>query len=338
MDNLTRVRWNAYTAGLARANGGVDVAKKFNVTPSVQQKLEKKIQESSAFLQKINVVPVTQMMGQKLGLGMKGPIASRTNTAGDKSRKTKDVSVLDAQNYLCAKTNFDTHIRYDVLDMWAGFPEFATLVSQARLERCALDRQMIGFNGTHAAEDTDLVANPLLQDVNKGWLQQVREFAPERALIEGVGGSGKIKVGGVGNDFNTLDGLVYDLANTLLDPWNIGAPDLVVLLGRDLMHNKLFPIVDGQTAPTEMLAAGLVVSQARLANMQAVAVPFFPAKGLMVTSFKNLSIYWQKQGRRMHVQEKPEKDQVETYESSNDAYVVEDFGKLAMAENVEMET
>jgi len=337
MENLTRERWNAYTAGLARANGGVDVAKKFNVTPSVQQKLEKKIQESSAFLKRINVVPVTQQMGQKLGLGMTGPIASRTNTKGDKSRKTKDVSVLDGQNYLCSQTNFDTHIRYEKLDMWAAFPEFASMVSDMRFERCALDRQMIGFNGTHAAEDTDLEANPLLQDVNKGWLQLVREFAPERVLNEGATGSGKIKVGGVGSDFKTLDGLVYDLANTLLDPWHVGAPDLVVILGRDLMHSKLFPIVDGQSAPTEMLAAGLVVSQARVANMQAVAVPFFPAKGLMITSFKNLSIYWQKQARRMHVQEKPEKDRVETYESSNDAYVVEEFGKVAQAENIEME-
>lgn len=337
MEELSRKRWEAYVAGLAHANGGIDVTKKFNVAPSVQQKLEKKIQESSEFLKRINVVPVTQQMGQKLGLGMTGPAASRTDTTGANSRQTKDLSVLDGSNYLCVQTNFDTHLRYDKVDMWAAFPEFAAMVSAMRFERCALDRQMIGFNGISAAANTNLAANPLLQDVNKGWLQLVREFAPERVLAEGVAGSGKIKVGGVGSDFKTLDGLVYDIVNTLLDPWHIDAPDLVVLLGRNLMHNKLFPIVDGQTAPTEMLAAGLVVSQARVANMQAMAVPFFPANGLKVTSLKNLSIYWQKQGRRMHVQENPAKDRVETYESSNDAYVVEDFGKVAMAENIEME-
>jgi hypothetical protein len=33
-------------------------------------------------------------------------------------------------------------------------------VSAARLQRCALDRIMIGFNGTSAAAETDLAANP----------------------------------------------------------------------------------------------------------------------------------------------------------------------------------
>ncbi len=334
MHEMTRKRWNAYVAGLAAVNGGVDVANKFNVTPATQNKLEKKIQDSSEFLKRINVVPVTLQMGQKIGLGMSGPIASRTDTkSGAKSRTTRDMSVLDGSNYLCVQTNFDTHLRYDKLDMWAEVPEFASLISAARFERCALDRQMIGFNGTHAAVDTDLAANPKLQDVNKGWLQLAREFAPERVVSEVVQGSGKIKVGGAGSDYKTLDGLAFDLLQAL-DPWHRDAGDLVVMLGRDLMHDKLFPIVDGQTAPTEMIASSLVVSQKRVANLPAVTPPDFPSNAMQITSFKNLSIYYQKQGRRMHVKEAPERDRVETYESSNDAYVIEDFGKYALAENI----
>jgi P2 family phage major capsid protein len=335
MQELTRKRWNAYVAGLAASNGGVDVAAKFNVTPATQNRLEKKIQDSSEFLKRINVVPVTLQMGQKIGLSMSGPIASRTDTTGAKSRTTRDMSVLDGSNYLCVQTNFDTHLRYDKLDMWAEFPEFASLISAARFERCALDRQMIGFNGTHAAVDTDLVANPKLQDVNKGWLQLAREFAPERVMHEVVAGSNKIKVGGVGYDYKTLDGLAFDMLQ-LLDPRNREAGDLVIMLGRDLMHDKLFPIVDGQTAPTEMIASSLVVSQKRVANLPAVTPPDFPANAMQITSFKNLSIYYQKQGRRMHVKEAPERDRVETYESSNDAYVIEDFGKYTLAENIEL--
>jgi hypothetical protein len=75
-----------------------DVAKQFNVAPSIQQVLETKMQESSDFLSKINVTPVVESQGAKLGLGMSGPVASRTNT-DTADRKTRDVSTLDSKGY-----------------------------------------------------------------------------------------------------------------------------------------------------------------------------------------------------------------------------------------------
>jgi hypothetical protein len=47
-----------------------------------------------------------------------------------------------------------------------------------------------------------------------------------------------------------------------------------------------------------------------------------------------LSIYYQEGARRRHVVEKPELDRIENYESSNDAYVVEEYGMVAVAENI----
>ncbi|OAD81601.1 capsid protein [Comamonas thiooxydans] len=338
MRNDTRARFNTYVSGLAAANGIGDAAKKFAVTPSVQQTLETKIQQSSDFLKRINIVPVNEMMGQKVGLGVAGPIASRTKTAGAnaKPRTTKDISVLDETGYLCAQTNYDTHILYNKLDIWAKFPDFKNRLSGARIQRCALDRIMIGFNGLNAAAETDIANYPLLQDVNKGWLQNLREFAPARVMHEGVAGSGKIKVGGTGSDYKTLDGLVWDAHQTLLDEWHAESGDLVAIVGRGLMHDKLFPLVDGQDAPTEQLAAGIIVSQMRLGKLPAIKVPFMVPNGVLVTSFDNLSIYYQESARRMHVKEAPEWDRVETYESSNDAFVIEDLGKACLVENIEL--
>ena len=54
----------------------------------------------------------------------------------------------------------------------------------------------------------------------------------------------------------------------------------------------------------------------------------------MVTTFDNLSIYWQEGARRRNLKDAPERDRIENYESSNDAYVVEDYGRGAMAENI----
>ncbi|WP_258224511.1 P2 family phage major capsid protein, partial [Aeromonas sp. HMWF017] len=48
----------------------------------------------------------------------------------------------------------------------------------------------------------------------------------------------------------------------------------------------------------------------------------------------NLSIYWQIGGRRRHLEEQPSLDRIVNWESSNDAYVVEDYDCIAVAENI----
>ena len=337
MQKLTRQQYNQFLKDQAQLNGVESAAEKFAIEPSVQQRLETKIQESSELLKRINIVPVTEMEGEKLYIGVTGPTASRTNTQ-NKDRQTRDVKAMDGTKYRCEKTNYDTHTRYQTMDMWAKFKDFQPRLSRSIYERCALDRIMVGWNGTHVAEDTDLAANPKLQDVNIGWLQQLRNTAPERVLHEVVQGSGKIKVGpSAGNDYKTLDGLVYDAYKTLMDPWHAEAADLVAITGRDLMHDKLFPLVDGQKAPTEILAASIVVSQARLGRLAANAVPFFLPNAILITSWSNLSIYYQEGGRRRSILDNPKRDRVETYESSNDAFVIEDLGKAVLIENIEIE-
>ncbi|MDP3229391.1 MAG: phage major capsid protein, P2 family [Acidovorax sp.] len=333
MKNTTRQLYSAYLQDQAKLNGVQSVAEKYNVAPSIQQKLENRIQESSAFLKSINIVPVDEMQGAKLGLGTDGPVASRTDTT-TKDRVTRDASNLEGRGYVCVQTNYDTHIRYNKLDMWAKFKDFQLRIARAIQQQCALDRIMIGFNGTSAAADTNRVTNPLLQDVNVGWLQKLRSEAPARVLDTGAT-AGKVRVGATG-DYKTLDGLVYDAHKSLLEPWHAAAGDLVAIVGRGLMHDKLFPLVDGQDAPTEMLAADIVRSQMRLGSLGAITVPFVPEGSVLITSLSNLSIYYQEGGRRRHVLDNPKRDQIETYESSNDAFVIEDLGKACLIENIEI--
>ena len=165
MHPSTRAAVAAYCSQLAGLNGVGSVAEKFNVAPSIQQKMETKIQESSGFLKLINMVPVRDQEGEKLGLGVSGPVASRTDTKA-KDRQTRDVSAMDSTRYRCEQTNFDTHLDYRKLDMWTAFPDFQTRLRDAILQRQALDRIMIGFNGVSAAAETDLTAHPMLRRVD----------------------------------------------------------------------------------------------------------------------------------------------------------------------------
>ncbi|KVX12177.1 capsid protein [Burkholderia ubonensis] len=333
MKKETRLAFSKYAAQIAKLNDTADVSLKFAVEPSVQQTLETKIQESSAFLKNINVLPVTELEGEKLGLSVSGPIASRTDTT-KAARQPVDPTALDSSRYRCEKTDYDTAIPYRKLDAWAKFPDFQQRIRDVIINQNALDRIMTGWNGVKAAATTDKAANPLLQDVNIGWLQQYRERAAQRVLHEGKS-AGKVLVGKAG-DYENIDALVMDVVSSMIDPWFQEDTGLVVICGRELLHDKYFPIVNANQAPTERLAADLIVSQKRIGNLPAVRVPFFPKRSLMVTKLSNLSIYYQEGARRRTLKEVPERDRIENYESSNDAYVVEDFGCGCVAENIEL--
>lgn len=334
MRKETRIAFNGYMAQQAKINGVDSAAEKFTVAPTPQQKLEKAIQESNAFLKKINIIPVDEAEGEAILLGVNGPTASRTNTGAGNRRNPRDVSALGKDTYSCKKTDFDTAFPYAKLDAWAKFPEFQNMLSSSIAEQQGLDRIMIGFNGEQAATETNLGTNPLLQDVNIGWLAKVRVSAPDRVIDEGVAGSGKVTVGATG-DYKTLDGLVFD-AIQLLDPWHRKRPDLVVIVDRALLHEKQLKAIEkGAASNQEENAADEIVNKGRLGGLPIEDAPFFIEGGVLITTLKNLSIYYLASSRRRHLKDEPELDRVADYQSSNEAYVIEDLGCIALVENIE---
>ena len=290
------------------------------------------MQESSAFLSSINVYGVSEQSGEKIGIGIDGTIAGTTDTT-QQDREPRDPTGLDNRGYTCTQTNFDTGLRYQKLDQWAKFKDFQARIRDAIIRAQALNRIMIGWNGTSRAATSKPDINKLLQDVNVGWLQKMRLENPARVMKEVVDGSGKIQIG-AGKDFENIDALVVSMVNEFIEPWYQEDTDLVVICGRQLLADKYFPIINKTQAPTEMLAADIVTSQKRIGNLPAVRVPHFPPNGLLVTRLDNLSIYWQEGTRRRTVVDNAKRDRIENYESVNEAYVIEDLGCAAMAENI----
>lgn len=334
----TELVFTAYLQRQAQLNGttlsALMAGKKFTVTPAVAQTIEKRIQESSAFLTAVNIVPVINQIGEKIGLGVRGPVASTTDTTL-KDREPTDLSELTANDYHCQQTNFDTALPYAKIDMWAAFPNFQTLLRNAIIQRQALDRIMIGWNGVTREKTSDPVAHPLLQDVNVGWLQQYRNNAPARVM---AGGQDATKVViGPGGDYENLDAAVMDAVTNLIASWYQDDPKLVVICGRQLLADKYFPLVNKAQDNTETLAADVIISQKRIGGLQAVRVPYFPPNALMITRLDNLSIYWQKNTRRRLIVDNAKRDRIENYESVNEAYVVEDYEGGCIIENLELQ-
>ena len=346
MKKNTKFAFNAYLQQLARLNGVEveELSSKFTVEPSVQQTLEDEIQQSAAFLTLINISPVDEQSGQLLGLGVGSTVAGTTDTT-KQDREPTDPMVMEDVEYKCEQTNFDTVLTYAKLDLWAKFQDFQVRIRNAIIKRQALDRIMIGFNGLARAKTSNRTENPLLQDVNKGWLQKIREDAPDSVMgsttKDGVTTKGAVKVGKGASKldeggYENLDALVMDAVNELIDVVYQDDDDLVVVCGRELLSDKYFPLVNKDQDNSEKIAADLIISQKRMGGLQAVRAPYFPANALLITRLDNLSIYWQVDTRRRSVIDNPKRDRIENFESVNEAYVVENYRCAALVENIVM--
>ncbi|HEJ7816709.1 TPA: phage major capsid protein, P2 family [Serratia marcescens] len=343
MKKTTRFKFNAYLQQVAKLNGITDVGdvgKKFSVEPSVTQSLMNVVQESSEFLTRINMTPVAELKGEKVGVGVNGSIASTTDTDGGKERQTADFTSLESNKYECQQVNFDFHMRYNQLDLWARYQDFQLRIRNAIAKRQALDFIMAGFNGISRAATSDQTKNPMLQDVAVGWLQKYRNEAPARVMSNITGEDGAvvspvIRIG-KGGDYANLDAVVMDATNNLIAPWHQESPDLVVICGRKLLADKYFPLVNQEQPNTEAMAADVIVSQKRIGNLPAVRVPFFPANAIMVTTLENLSIYIMDESHRRHIEENAKRDRVENYESMKIDYVIEDYAAGCLIENIEL--
>lgn len=336
MRNETSQKFSQFLERVASLSGVSDATSTFTVEPSVQQTMEKKIQESSAFLSEINVQGVDEAQGERIGLGVSGPIAKRTDT--DKSERVpSDVSTLEGDRYECVSTEFDTHLKWATLDAWAHRKEFQQLIAQALTQQQALDRVMIGFNGVTAAPETDIQANTHLQDVNKGWIQKYRDHAPQRVLSEGSV-AGVVRVG-PGGDYANIDALIFDAVNAMIDPWHRENDQLKAIAARDLIADKYFAAMSQHAGtPTEVVAMqqDMQRSSVRFGGIGAARVPNMQANSIFITMPEMLSIYWQRGSRRRFIVNNPKRNRVEDYQTSNEAYVVEDFGAGCVIENIEL--
>ena len=172
----SRERLEQYFAMTAK-DSGAQVGELYTATPSAGQIMYNKIvEEGHLFLRMINVLPVTLVKGEKIGLSLSGRVSSRTNTEGGNERTPKHLAATDALGYECFPTEFDVALTYPQIDSWAKFPDFPERYMKAVHQAIGNDMVLIGWNGLFAASATNDFAYPLLQDVNIGWLKQIRDF------------------------------------------------------------------------------------------------------------------------------------------------------------------
>ncbi len=312
---------------LSKAYGVETVNKQFNITGPQETKLKAALLESVEFLSLITTMEVDQIKGQVVKVGNYSIATGRKG--GARFVTGQDV---DGHNYELTETDSCSVLTWALLSVWGNAGnqnQFMQLMNQNATKRFALDMLRVGFNGTSAAADTDPVANPLGEDVNKGWHKIVSEKAPGQIVTADMyfdpDGSG---------DYATLDAIATELKNTLIHPALRSDPRLVVLVGSDLTATAQTSMMNKANTPSEKVAAQKMDKQ--IGGMTAYTPPFFPGRRIVVTFLSNLHIYTQKGTKQRKSENVEDRKQYEDKYWRNEGYAVEEFEAYAAVDETAM--
>jgi P2 family phage major capsid protein len=331
LSNAARLQVTAMYAAIA-ATYGADNVENFTATASLTQELNDKIvEDGNPFLSLISTNPVTEVAGEKIGLSLSGRVSSRTDTSGVGERSAKRLLALDNEGYELKQVDSDVALTYAQIDNWSKFKDFRDRYGKAVRLAIGNDRLQAGWTGTSAAATTVIGDNPLLQDLNPGWLYKIRNWNTASQYLIGTEGE-PIELGGV--QFPNLDSLVHE-AKQLIPVWNRKRPDLVALISDDLMANQeaVYYAENGGTPTEKILLNNGIISRA-YGGLPSVVPPFFPDGTILITPLKNLALYFQDSSWRRQMMDNPKKNQFEDYNSRNEGYVVEDYEMTALLENI----
>ena len=315
-----------YATQVATTGGVTNAEKLFSIAPPIETKLRAAIHHSDAFLSMISVMPVQQITGQVVDVGVDALLTGRKANG----RFVNELGNT-GNTYTLTETDSCGAIKWAMLTQWANAGntgEFVKLMNAAMTRAFALDMLRVGFNGTSIATTTNPETSPLGQDINKGWLTIAKEKQPVQVLASAILDS----TGTVEDSYKNLDSLVQDLINTTIHEVHRQNPDLVVLVGSDLVASEQHRLLELADSPTEHKAAQSLAKT--IAGKKAYTPPFFPATQVMVTTTKNLQIMQQTGTQWRKSRNEEDRKQFENSWLRMEGYAIGDLDKFAAIESV----
>lgn len=280
-----RQRLTGYVTALAQSYGITDTRQFFALTDPQDIALRDAIMHSDEFLGHLTMETVDQLKGQVVVTGAPGLYTGRLQNA----RFSREMGV-DGNQYELVEMDSGSYLPYHTLTTWANAGsdnEFYNRIQTFSNRSFAHDILRIGFNGTHAALNTDPATYPRGEDIAPGWHQIVKDRAPGQIVSTAT----TVDING-GGDFTGLDAMANDARNTLIAEELRDSPDLVVLISRDLLTAETTALLNQIDKPTEKVAAAMMNRQ--LAGMDVYTPPFLPDGRLIVTTLWNLHVYTQR--------------------------------------------
>ena len=316
--------FNAYKEITAEIYGVSEdaLSETFMVAPRIAQKIEMGVQQTNAFLKRINFVPVREVAGDVLRFGVPSTLMKRTNTdqGAYGKRRPSNPNQLLSRSYSVSDYESDPVISWNLIDSWAHLKEFYPLWRQHCSISKASDYLKVMWNGQFSAANTDPNNYPELQDVKEGFIQRMIKEAPEQVLGITPDANAdfgyaveKIKVG-EGGDFKSLDELMYMLRSSVIHKTLRKSKKIKALIGDDLVQNENRRLFGSSVAPTERLARELYLNTQAFGLTEFIDSDEYPDRGIFIGDMSFLNVYYQKTAVRRKLKESHEQKGVIDYE------------------------
>lgn len=278
--------------------GTDNVGKEFNIQPTTVQKVERKIQESNAFLGHITVQGKTSKSAQIINTS---PNARLTKRTADGRRPTNPMG-MDGRLYDCESTEKDSLIPWELVDDWRGhtdgdiYRQYRRTVRQAT----ANDQLKVGWWGQYSAATTNQDLE-FLEDQQEGWWQYLISNAPEKVMgivPDAADPRGytvapiKLDAKARDADFKTLDQLMYHLRMEKIHPLHREKDSIRSLIGSELKQRENFRLYGMSVKPHERNQLDRLLSSQVFGQTPDVHSDHFPMRGLFITELKNIARYY----------------------------------------------
>ncbi|EOG4239658.1 phage major capsid protein, P2 family [Salmonella enterica subsp. enterica serovar Newport] len=277
----------------------------YSLTPPRSTALRNAILESAALLKQLTIMDVPYPRGQVVTVG-----EGTLRTGRKKSGRFTKGSGISGNEFQLAETDSCCVITWEQLAVWGNSGsqgQFIQMMNNTAVLNFALDMLRIGFNGTSIADNSDPVANQNGEDVNIGWHQFVKNWVAADSKRTNRIITTPVRLG-VGGDYLSLDAAGSDLVRSLPTKYQ-DAPDLVILVGADLVAAEEVRLYNQEDKPTENVAAQKLSKN--IAGRPAIVPPFMPGKRMVATTLKNLQILTLMNSRRRKAEDVGDRKQFE---------------------------
>ncbi|WP_287601202.1 P2 family phage major capsid protein [Thiothrix sp.] len=272
--------------------------KEFNIEPTMVQTIEKKIQESNAFLNQITVTGKASKNAQIINTSPKARITKRTASG----RRPTNPMGMDDRKYDCETTEKDALISWEMVDDWRGHTDGEIYVEyrNAVVQAIANDQLKVGWWGQYSAATTDQ-ALEYLEDQQEGWLAYAIRVAPEKILgvvPDATAPRGytiqtyKLDAEDPSADFKTLDQLVYHVRMEKLHPLHQERTDVRSIIGSEMIQRESFRLYGISVTAQERNQLAVLMSNMIFGETPHVKSDFFPRRGGVITPLKNIARYY----------------------------------------------
>lgn len=303
--------------------------------PSKEIMLLRDVAAHSRFLSRVNMQTRRQKQGGSFKIGPQGRNTRTNDTKGGDERRTGDVKDPVLNLYQMVKAHFDWGMHDDDLSDMSEFPNWHSLYRAAMLESYANDIQICGFHGVEHTTTSDLSTNELLEDVNKGWIQLLRERNSGNVFTGDA--NGEVKIGNGGN-YQNLDQFIHDLYQGI--PAHKRSPGMQSVVGEGLMAQAKYQYYgDVAKTPSEKPQIEQNAVTGVYGGLQTLQADYFFQNGIMITNLSgggtgksNLSMLQQKGTMKRSIEYVPKKERTIDWNACWRAYHIEDLDKMVFAD------